>query len=260
MAEGDFIKFLGTAGARFVTTKQLRASGGVWFCLDGVNFLIDPGPGSLVRCHSSKPKLDPAELEAILLSHSHIDHSNDINIMIEAMTAGGSQQRGDVFVPREALEEGTVLPYVRNYCRQIYTVHPGGRYTIAGKVRFSTPVLHDHGAETYGFLFEAPRRIAYITCTKFFAELESAYSGDVLILHVVRHKPQAEQDPEKSIKHLTVDDARRLIRAIRPRTAILTHFGMTMLRAKPWEVAAALSKETGVEVIAASDGLRYTFD
>lgn len=259
MEEGDFIKFLGTAGARFVVTKQLRASGGVWFCLEGVNFLVDPGPGSLVRCLSSKPKLDPARLEAILLSHLHIDHSNDINIMIEAMTEGGFKPRGDVFVPRDALEEPVVLPYVRSYCKQIHTLHRGGHYTVAGKVRFSTPVLHQHGPETYGFLFDTSRRrIAYITCTKFFPDLEKAYSGDVLILHVVRY--QAEQDPQKAIKHLTVEDARRLIRAIRPRTAILTHFGMTMLRAKPWEVAAALSKETGVEVIAASDGLRYTFD
>jgi len=257
--EGDFIKFLGTAGARFVVTRQLRASGGIWFCLEGVNFLLDPGPGSLVRCLSSKPKHDPARLEAILLSHLHLDHSNDINIMIEAMTEGGFKPRGDVFVPRDALEERVVLPYVRGYCKQIHVLHAGGHYTIADKVRFSTPVLHQHGPETYGFLFQTPRRrIAYISCTEFFPDLEKAYSGEVLILHVVRFL--TEQDPAKSIKHLTVDDARRLIRAIRPRTAILTHFGMTMLRAKPWEVAAALSKETGVEVIAASDGLRYTFD
>jgi hypothetical protein len=32
---------------------------------------------------------------------------------------------------------------------------------------------------------------------------------------------------------------------------------MTMIRAKPWEVAANLEKETGVHVIAARDGMRY---
>lgn len=30
-----------------------------------------------------------------------------------------------------------------------------------------------------------------------------------------------------------------------------------MLRARPWELVRTLSEETGVEVIAASDGLRY---
>ncbi|HDD64611.1 MAG TPA: MBL fold metallo-hydrolase, partial [Firmicutes bacterium] len=30
----DFIKFLGTGGARFVVITQLRASGGIWISID----------------------------------------------------------------------------------------------------------------------------------------------------------------------------------------------------------------------------------
>jgi len=37
----------------------------------------------------------------------------------------------------------------------------------------------------------------------------------------------------------------------------LTHFGMTMWRAKPWEIAQRLSQQTGVRVIAARDGMRF---
>jgi len=44
----DFIKFLGTAGARFVMIRQLRASGGLWVSANNKNILIDPGPGSIV--------------------------------------------------------------------------------------------------------------------------------------------------------------------------------------------------------------------
>ena len=55
MSETNFIKFLGTAGARFAVTKQIRASGGVWFCMDGIEFVVDPGPGALVRALASKP-------------------------------------------------------------------------------------------------------------------------------------------------------------------------------------------------------------
>ncbi|HAP31749.1 MAG TPA: hypothetical protein DCQ14_01645 [Firmicutes bacterium] len=47
MHKYDFIKFLGTAGARFVVSRQLRASGGIWFALGGEQILVDPGPGSL---------------------------------------------------------------------------------------------------------------------------------------------------------------------------------------------------------------------
>jgi len=77
---GNWIKFLGTAGARYAVTRQLRKSGGIWLSLDETQLLIDPGPGSLVRCLSSKPSLNPIQLDGIVLSHRHIDHSNDINI------------------------------------------------------------------------------------------------------------------------------------------------------------------------------------
>ncbi|MFQ5817902.1 MAG: MBL fold metallo-hydrolase [Terriglobia bacterium] len=258
----NWIKFLGTAGARFVVTKQVRASGGVWFNLEGVNFLVDPGPGSLVRCLASRPKLDPGQLQAILLSHRHIDHANDINILIEAMTEGGFKRRGRVFVPGEALtDDPVILRYVRNYLDEVVTLCAGGRYTLAGEVKFSTPIAHQHGTETYGFVFETPRhRIAYIVDTLYFPELARAYAaarGEVLLMNVVRLKPGPREAGEPTIKHLTLDDARTLIETVKPRTAILTHFGMTMVRAKPWELAQKLAAETRVEVLAASDGMKY---
>jgi phosphoribosyl 1,2-cyclic phosphodiesterase len=55
--------------------------------------------------------------------------------------------------------------------------------------------------------------------------------------------------------HLSLDEARAVIAKVRPRKAILTHFGMTMLRARPRELAEGLSKDLGIEVIAASDGM-----
>jgi len=88
------IKFLGTGGARVVVTKQIRSSGGIWLFLNNTNILIDPGPGSLVKSLSSRPKLDPSKLDAIILSHKHLDHSGDVNIMMEAMTEGGIKKEG----------------------------------------------------------------------------------------------------------------------------------------------------------------------
>jgi ribonuclease BN (tRNA processing enzyme) len=112
--QSNVITFLGTAGARFMVTTQLLESGGAWLSLYGKEFLLDPGPGSLVK--AIKRKLDPAGLDAIILSHKHIDHSVDVNIMIEAMTQGGFKHRGNVFAPYDALNgEPVILPYIRDY-------------------------------------------------------------------------------------------------------------------------------------------------
>ncbi|MCJ7604689.1 MAG: MBL fold metallo-hydrolase, partial [Dehalococcoidales bacterium] len=69
----DTITFLGTAGARFMVSRQLAASGGLWLNLGGTELLLDPGPGTIVQ--TARRKLDPENLSAIILSHRHLDHS-----------------------------------------------------------------------------------------------------------------------------------------------------------------------------------------
>lgn len=244
------ILFLGTGGARVLVFKQLLASGGMWMELAGTRLLVDPGPGSLVQC--VKRKLDPTKLDAILLSHRHLDHSADINTMIEAMTTGGFHPRGVVLAPEDAYEDDPViLRYLRPYARGMLKLQEGGRYQV-GEVSISTPVRHCHGGQTYGFVFEWPTgRLSYIADTEYFPELAEHYRADVVIMNVVL------LEPRPGVQHLCLADARRLIDQIRPRTAVLTHFGMTMWRAGPWGLAAQLSAETGVEVIAARDGMRF---
>ncbi|MCJ7822391.1 MAG: MBL fold metallo-hydrolase [Armatimonadetes bacterium] len=243
------ITFLGTGGARVLVFKQLLASGGLWIEQADTRISLDPGPGALVQ--ATKRKLDPTKLDAILLSHRHLDHSGDINAMIEAMTTGGFNQRGLVLAPRDAYEDDPViLHYLRGYVRDLLTIEEGATYQIGG-VTVRTPVRHHHPGEVYGFVFESPGcRWSYLADTRYFPELADHYRADVVVMHTVRLE-------ESDIPHLSIPDAKRLIEAIRPQTAILTHFGMTVWRAKPWEVAERLTQETGVEVKAARDGMRF---
>ena len=251
----DKIKFLGTAGARFVVMKQLRASGGIWLTLDNTNIFIDPGPGSLVRCLSSKPKLNPLDLDGIILTHRHLDHSNDINIMIEAMTNGGFKKKGVVFAPRDAIEEDpVVLRYIREHVENIEIMKEKGSYTL-GNISFSTPVKHIHGVETYGLNIRGKNNsISLITDTRYFEGLESHYNGDILIINVVRF------EEKQGIDHLSLKDAEKILSINKPKLGVLTHFGMTMIKAKPWEIAKGLSEKLGVKVIAARDGMELDLD
>jgi phosphoribosyl 1,2-cyclic phosphodiesterase len=253
----SFIKFLGTAGARFVVMKQLRASGGAWLSVGRTNLYIDPGPGALVRCLHSKPKLEPSLLDGILLTHKHLDHSGDINIMIEAMTEGGFKKRGILFAPTDALEEDPViLKYVMGYVEKVEVLREDSEYRI-GDIQFSTARKHQHRVETYGINFKiSPHTVSWMTDTKFFPELPNLYRGEILIVHVVRLKP-IDDEP---IDHLSIKDVKTILKKAKPKLAILTHFGMTMINAKPWVVAAELEKELGLKVIAASDGMKLDLE
>ena len=251
MAElSDTIIFLGTAGARFVVARQFLASGGAWLSLGNTQILLDPGPGSLVQ--ATKRKFDPTKLDAIILSHRHLDHSGDINIMIEAMTDGGTRKRGTVFVPGDALnQDPVILSYLQSYPQGIRVLTEGGSYII-NDVSFKTPVRHKHPVETYGFIFQTPRHtFSWIIDTRYFDDLAGHYEGDLLVINVVRLNPGAPID------HLALPEARSIIEELRPRIAILTHFGMTIWRAKPWELAEKLTEETGIRVIAAREGMKF---
>lgn len=254
MAQADFIKFLGTAGARFVMIRQLRASGGIWISSSGTNVLVDPGPGSIVYCAKARPKLDPCGLDGVILTHRHLDHCNDINVMIEAMTDGGFKKRGTVFCPQDAIsDDPVILSYAKRLPEKI-EILKGNRIYKLGRFSFRTSMKHIHPGQTYGLKFKIKNTsVSLLTDTKYFPELLNFYKTDILIINVVFFKPRQE------IEHLSLGDAETLIRKIKPKKAILTHFGMTMLTAKPHIQAQQLSRSLGIEVLAAYDGMTLNF-
>ncbi|MFC2002631.1 MBL fold metallo-hydrolase [Chloroflexota bacterium] len=230
--------------------NQLLATGGLWMSLNGTEILIDPGPGCLV--HATKRKFKAEKLSAIILSHRHLDHSSDTNIMVEAMTQGGFKPHGWLFAPADALETESVLfSYLKDYLEGVEVLSEGKSYSI-GNISFVTPVRHVHGVETYGMVFNTGKyTLSYISDSRYFEDLCHNYSGELLIINVVR------LDSNHPYDHLSVPDAKQIIVQIRPKVAILTHFGMSLWRAKPWEIAERLSQETGVRVLAARDGMKF---
>ncbi len=246
----NFIKFLGTSGARFVMIKQLRASGGLWISCSGTNVLIDPGPGSIVRCATSRPRLDPSTLDAIILTHRHLDHSGDINVMIEAMTEGGFKKRGVVFCPKDALEgDPVILKYIRNFVQKMEILKENQRYRV-GNFKFTTSMKHRHPVETYGLRFKIGRQsVSLWTDSAYFSGLEKFYKADIVIIYVVLFEPR------QGIEHLNLNNVIELIRLMKPKKVILSHFGMSMLKAKPDTQAQRLTHFLGVQVQAAYDGM-----
>lgn len=243
---------MGTAGARFMVAKQLAASGGLYLEDGSTRLALDPGPGAVVQY--AKRKVDLTRLDGILLSHRHLDHCGDVNVMIEAMTDGGFRHRGALFCPGDALDEDpVVLRYLRHFPRQVVRLEAECEYRL-DELTFATTRRHIHGVETYGFRFGEPSDgrpapLGWVTDSKYYDGIAEDHRADVLLIHTVLARSRPE------LPHLGLDDAERIIAEARPRLAVITHYGMQVWRAHPWEVAAEISQRTGVEVKAARDGM-----
>ncbi|MGB9677859.1 MAG: MBL fold metallo-hydrolase, partial [Candidatus Ratteibacteria bacterium] len=238
-------------GARFVMISQLRYSAGIWFSIEGMQFLVDPGPGTLLRAVKSKPKLNPLNLEGIFLSHRHLDHSCEINLMIEAMTDGGFKKKGVVFAPYDCLYiDPVILLYCRDFVEKIELVEEGKVYKLKN-LNLQIPVKHKHGVDTYGFKLNFNNTvISYLPDTSFFPELIDYYkNSQIIIINTVLY------EKKENIQHLCLPEAEEIIKNIKPEKAILTHFGMSMLKNKIWEKKEQISERVGTEVIIANDGM-----
>ena len=253
----DGLKFLGTAGARIAVSTQLRHSGGLVWTLRGRRIWVDPGPGALVRALSSRPRLDPASTDVLVITHRHLDHTGDATAVVEAMTRGGLSPRGLLLAPRDALEvEPAVQRYAQAFVARVAMLAEGTRHDLGGGVTLATPIAHDHGVETYGYRLEAPGfSAAHVVDTAWLEGLADAYAGvDLLIVNTTL--PARDQ----RFLHLGAEDAERLVSSVRPRLAVLTHLGMKMLRAGPDEVALGIAERTGVPTVAARDGWTVPLD
>ena len=229
----------------------------MWMRFGDTQIHVDPGPGALVRALSHVPPCNPRELEAIVLSHKHLDHSGDVNVLIEAMTSGGFARRGAVLAPADAFDiEPVVLPYARRFVERVERLEPSsGPYRI-GDVELRTSMLHEHAVQTHGLHFAyGGVRVAYLPCGRYFDGLAADYAQqrpDVLIVNVLRYRDQMNVD------HLTWSDARRVVTEVRPKVAVFQHFGTKMLEADPPRLAVELEDELGLRAIAVYDG--FTLD
>lgn len=254
MGPNNYIRFMGTAGSRWVVARQTRASGGVYLHLCGQRVYLDPGPGALVRCAQAAPPIDPSYLDGVILTHSHIDHCCDVNILIDSMTGGGYNKGGALFAPRACLEgeDRVVMRYLRPFLDTVVALEPSNAYRHGG-LAFTTSIPHQHGTDTFGITFDVDgKKLSFLVDTRFFPELPEAYAdSDVLVVYVTFVDPP----PHPSIMHLCVNDVKEIVRGARPGKVVLTHFGVSMLEAGPASIAQRLTDELGVEVIAAQDGM-----
>ena len=118
---GDYIHFFGTTGNKDIFFKNIRQAGGLLFNIDKTRIIIDPGVNTFYKYINS---YQDEKIDGIILSHIHIDHSNDLNIFVELMTNEGEYKTGTLILPNQAIEERILQPYVRDFPKEIYITKP----------------------------------------------------------------------------------------------------------------------------------------
>lgn len=254
----NFLRYLGTGGARFTMLKQIRKTGGIWFAYGGLNGLIDPGPGSLYHICTSSPKLDPHDLRAILLTHRHLDHSTDLNVTAEAMTGGGFEKQGTVVLPEDsATGQAPVLQrYIAQKVGSVVTVEDGVRVDLGMGVS-AEPVLHiHHGVDCYGYIFRKNGLNTWgiISDTRPLEYLADRYRECSFISVNVTFP-----NKKPRLDHMSAEDAGELLQKLHPRMAVMTHMGVVMIEAGPEKFAKMISTEK-TRMIAGKDGMVIDLD
>lgn len=248
-----FVRYLGTAGTRFVMLSQERTSGGIWFSYGGVIGVIDPGPGSLVQICKAVPTLNAMDIKALLLTHRHIDHSTDMNVLCEAMTNAGRSIQGCALVPLDARK--TSNPVLYRYISkmiQCYTTIKDGKSISIGKQVNVEPVLHlHHGVDCFGFIFRSPGLPTWgvISDTFPLPHLPDRYR-ECDMISVNSTMPL----PRDRLQHFSVSDVESLLGIITPKLLVLTHLGHGILNLGAETIAQKLSTPQ-TRAIAATDGM-----
>ena len=247
------IIFLGTGGGSGVISRQLRGSGGIILQVEDLQFHIDPGPGALNRAHEFGINLH--HTTAILVSHSHINHCNDLNVVINAMTHAGIEHRGVVLGSKSALQDfdenkSFLTRHHRNLVEKIIPLEKDHKVGIE-LIEINALSVEHTDPYALGFKFFCPKfTLSYTGDTKVTDKLLDELAGtDILVLNVPY--------PENKARGMNLDteSAIKIVSHVRPKLAVLTHFGLEMLKADPIQEAREVQRITGVQTIAAKDGL-----
>lgn len=255
------IVFLGSGGARHMMQTQVRKTGGIFFDLDDVKFIVDPGPGSLVHAHTLK--LDPEKWNGIMLSHFHVDNACDANVLLDGMKDSFLVAEEHCLIPREKFKKKIdyypcITTYHQKLVKHLHPVRNNDSVTVGSMKISAVKAVHDDPC--VGFVIRHPKiTIGYPADGIYYKGQEKAYEGcDVLILNVLVPKGK-KPDIDK---HMSVDGAIEFVRGMakKPKLIIIHHLSFWMLRSNIFKQVKIIQDATKVRTINSEDFMELDLD
>lgn len=111
-ADGVHLQVLGSGGPEL---RERRASSSYLIWLNGkARVLIDAGGGAALRFHEAGARVE--DLEAVLLTHLHVDHSADLPALIKVSWFGKRAEPLDIYGPHG----NNVMPSTVTFVRTLF--------------------------------------------------------------------------------------------------------------------------------------------
>jgi ribonuclease BN (tRNA processing enzyme) len=222
--------------------------------VDATQFHIDPGPGSLVM--AKMMNLNLRETTALFVTGNELIKASDVNAVVSAMTHDGIDKKGVLVCP-SSLINGTsadmgpfINKFYNNCLERTITIDNTSKIAI-NDIDIEILSLESPQNISCGFRFITQNfSLAYVPDTGFSSRIgEQVENSDILILSV--------QDPRngKRKEHLNSEDAEKIIKKANPQLVVITGFGTKMMQADPLYEAREIQRATGIQVIAAKDGM-----
>lgn len=239
------ILFLGTAGDSFVLSKQQRLAGGIIIQAENTKIHLNPGPGALIASQNN----DIRNTTAVVVTDNSFMHMHDANAILDIMTLGGFDTKGILLVSKSAAE--TISQQYKNAVEKTIILQEGARIEC-NNVQIEAVTIKNKDPDAVGLKIITPTfSLGYTGKTKYFAKLKEILKDvEILIIELT--------SVNESKEGLCVAEAQQVIADIKPQLAVLTNFGIEVLKEDILQLTRTLYKQTGIQIIATKDG--FTFD
>ena len=271
-----------------------KPSGGMLIRFKDRSIIVDPGENSLSFLTTTG--FDPYKITDVIASHSHDDHVGDLTSILSSalqLNLVSNQDTNILVSPSlvdyenaRATRYGFTLPAyawtgnVRTlYWRDTLVKRYDGEMiqsektaSIGGNIKVTSVEGRHSEMPVSGFIFTTPfGKLAYTGDTEFYPELTEQYKGSDLLwmnmntlgLDSMRDTKSHVPEQVSSVRnHLGYVGVCELIDTVRPKTAIISHFGSQLL-SKVDEVQSMLRERfegQGVNIFCTHTGDEFCFE
>lgn len=260
----DELVILGSGGGRHHIRTQYRATGGIIYKFNGIQAHIDPGPGALVRINQFQE--DPLKTELFIVTHTHVDHYNDLSAIIESSREILHDRNYNYYKKGTLITTNDMIQYIFDYhinmLENIVRFKAGNTYNYKGVEIIGTKTVHSPKNEGFGIRFKLKDySLAFTSDTMVYDGFSEEFSGvNILVLNLLR--------PDSIVckRHLCTDEVIPYLNKIDPplNSLIITHFGSYMDSPRstknyvPSQVIKLQESSNIKNIVAAEDGLKIS--